>query len=383
MNDKIEKLLAAVRKNIKGTHISLMTESDIANITETIKTPALDLNRILSGNLNIGIPTRAVVGIAGPEGSFKSSFAVLCAADASKNGFQPILIDTEGGLKTEFCQRWGLDTSKAIYFYSQWVEEIMVFLAQLKNSGMEKMIIILDSVGGLDRLKTYEDALEGEPKADQGQLQRNIRTIIKMITGICVLQNSIAILTGHMYGAPGSIGKFTKPDEVGGGKAFKYLPSIFIQLKKSQMKDDDKNVTGNVITAYTTKNRFYPAFQEATIEIDYVNGINSYAGILNLAVEAGLVEKSGSWYSYKGERLAQGEANSTIALKENQELSNKILDDLNEWLKTTGYSTVNENLKQAEEILMNIMTDETTQVTEDVVEDESTVKKTRKTTKKK
>jgi recombination protein RecA len=345
--EKLDKFMAAVRRNIKGTHVSLMTESDIANITETIKTPALDLNRILSGDLNSGIPTRAVVGIAGPEGSFKSSFAVLCAADASKNGFQPILIDTEGGLKTEFCTRWGLDTSKAVYFYSQWVEEIMVFLAQLKDSGMEKMIIVLDSVGGLDRLKTYEDALDGDPKADQGQLQRNIKTIIKMLTGICVLQNSIAILTGHMYGAPGSIGKFAKPDEVGGGKAFKYLPSIFIQLKKSQMKDDDKNVTGNSITAYTTKNRFYPAFQEAVIEIDYKNGINSYAGILNLAVEAGIVTQGGAWYTYK-ENKWQGEIKAIEGMKE----SPVILNELNEWLKTTGYSTVNENLKQAEEMAL-------------------------------
>jgi recombination protein RecA len=350
MSESVNKFIAAVKKNIKGVHVSVMTESDIANITETIKTPALDLNRILSGNLSSGIPTRAVVGIAGPEGSFKSSFAILCAADASRNGFQPILIDTEGGLKTEFCNRWGLDTSKAVYFYSQWVEEIMVFLAQLKDSGMEKMIIVLDSVGGLDRMKTYEDALEGDPKADQGQLQRNIKTIIKMLTGICVLQNSIAILTGHMYGAPGSIGKFAKPDEVGGGKAFKYLPSIFIQLKKSKMQDEDKNVTGNAITAYTTKNRFYPAFQEAVIEIDYKNGINQYAGILNLAVEAGIVDKAGSWYSYKDERLGQGEANSMEVLKNKTEFSSRIIDELNEWLKTTGYSTVNENLKLAEEM---------------------------------
>ena len=350
--EKLDKFLAAVRKNIQGSHVSVMTESDIANITETIKTPALDLNRILSGNLNSGIPTRSVVGIAGPEGSFKSSFAILCAADASRNGFQPIIIDTEGGLKNDFCSRWGLDTTKAIYFYSQWVEEIMVFLAQLKDSGMEKMIIILDSVGGLDRLKTYEDALDGEPKADQGQLQRNIKTVIKMITGICVLQNSIAILTGHMYGAPGSIGKYAKPDEVGGGKAFRYLPSIFIQLKKEKMKDEAKNIIGNSITAYTTKNRFYPAFQEAVIEIDYINGINTYAGILSLAVEAGIVNKAGSWYSYKDERLGQGEANSMEVLKNNPEWASKIVDDINIWLKTTGYSTINENLKKAEEMVV-------------------------------
>jgi recombination protein RecA len=118
------------------------------------------------------------------------------------------------------------------------------------------------------------------------------------------------------------------------------------------MQDEDKNVTGNAITAYTTKNRFYPAFQEAVIEIDYKNGINTYAGILNLAVEAGIVEKSGSWYSYKNEKLGQGESNAMEVLKNNSEWAAKIIDDLNVWLKTTGYSTVNENLKQAEEMAL-------------------------------
>lgn len=374
MSEEIDKLLARVRKHIKGVHVSVMTESEIANITETVKTPALDLNRILSGNLNSGIPTRAVVGIAGPEGSFKSSFAVLCAADASKNGFQPILIDTEGGLKTDFCTRWGLDTSKAIYFYTQWVEEILVFLAQLKDSGMEKMIIILDSVGGIDRLKTFDDALSGEPKSDQGQLQRNIKSMIKMLTGICVTQNSIAILTGHMYGSPGSV---PTPDKVGGGYAFRYLPSIFIQLKKQQLKDENKNVIGNSITAHTTKNRFYPAFQEATIEIDYINGINSYAGIVDLAMEAGFITQAGAWYYYKDEKY-QGIAKMTAALRE---LPN-LLEDLNNWLRSTGYSTVNENLKEAEEVLMKSIKD-TVIDADETEEAEEIVKKPRKNAKKK
>lgn len=121
------------------------------------------------------------------------------------------------------------------------------------------------------------------------------------------------------------------------------FPSIQIMLKKTPIKDADKKITGNEITALTVKNRVYPPFQEATICIDYMKGIQSYAGILDLAVTAGLVEKAGSWYSYDGDRLGQGTDNATAALGKYP----KLLEDINKWLETTKYSNVNEQLKAA------------------------------------
>lgn len=333
----IKKLL---EKNVAGTHISVMTESNLSKSTDFIKTPSLDLNRILSGNLFKGIPNRNLVGIVGPEHTMKSSFMILCMAEAIKHGYTPIIIDTEGGVKDDFCKRWGLDLSKTLYIYTPWISKIQSVLATIKSSGDKKLIIGLDSVGGIDKLGSYESALDDDPKADQGQLQRQIRSMLKLMLNICIEQESIGIVTSHFYSRPGRV---PMPDEISGGKAMRLFPSIQIMLKKTPIKDADKKITGNEITALTVKNRVYPPFQEATICIDYMKGIQQYAGILDLAVTAGLVEKSGSWYSYGDNKLGQGTDNSTAALGKFP----KLLEDINKWLETTKYSNVNEQLKAA------------------------------------
>src|SRR5574343_30023 len=180
-------------KNVKGTHVSVMSESDISKSSDFVKTPALDLNRILSGNLFKGIPNRNLVGIVGPEHAGKSSFMILCMAEAITKGYTPVIIDTEGGVKDEFCSRWGLDLSKVLYIYTPWINKIQSVLASLKDSGEKKLIIGLDSVGGIDKIGSYESALKDDPKADQGQLQKQIRSMLKLMLNICIEQESIGI----------------------------------------------------------------------------------------------------------------------------------------------------------------------------------------------
>lgn len=372
MEENAKVLLEQMRKKIKGLNVTLMSESPIANRTEFIKTPALDLNRILSGDLYKGIPQKTLVGITGPEHSFKSSFSCLCAADAAKErGYTPVIIDTEGGLTTDFCKRWGLDVSNAIYMSEIWLEKIIPFLVNLKETGFKKMIIILDSIGGLDRFKTYKDAVEDDVKQDQGQLQRSIRTLMKLLLHICMTTDSIGIFTAHLMSRPGMV---PMPDDVAGGKAVKLFPSIFIWLKKESMKRDEKEC-GSRLVATTMKNRFYPPFQEATIDIDYQKGINTTAGLLELLMpdKANILKKEGNTYVHvkSGEKYAVYDS----AAEKKLASDTMILDALNDWLKTTGYSTVNENVRAAEELLEEIEEENT--------ETKKQKKKTRVTAKKK
>jgi recombination protein RecA len=133
------------------------------------------------------------------------------------------------------------------------------------------------------------------------------------------------------------------------------LPSILVTLRKyaiykeggEKRKNQEDPVIGNRIVATTIKNRGYPPFQDATVMIDYVDGVRPFAGVLDLAVEAEIIEKSGSWYSYKGERLGQGKLNSMKNLEEFPE----ILDDIDIWLESTGYSTYNKEAEEAEELI--------------------------------
>jgi recombination protein RecA len=352
MPDFFKDLQDKINKNVKGVHSSIMSESEIASKRFDIMTPCYDLNRILSGKLRHGIKSRNLMGIIGPEHTMKSSFMVLCMVNAQQQGKKAIIIDTEGGCDNDFCKRWGLNTDELFYVYTPWIDEIMPVLAQIKETGEKDLVIGLDSVGGIQRLKAYHDALEGDPKADQGLLQREIKQMLKLYLNICIAQNSIGITTGHYYGDPND--KYHS-EKIGGGNAMRLLPSILVTLRKyaiykeggEKRKNQEDPVIGNRIVATTIKNRGYPPFQDATVMIDYVDGVRPFAGVLDLAVEAEIIEKSGSWYSYKGERLGQGKLNSMKNLEEFPE----ILDDIDIWLESTGYSTYNKEAEEAEELI--------------------------------
>jgi len=338
-----KELQDKIKKAVKGVHVSVLADSDIATNRFWLKTPALDLNRILSGSLNKGIQSRNLLAIVGPEHTFKSSFMILCMAEAQKLGKKCIIIDTEGGLSAEFCERWGLDSSKILYNYTPWVSEVKSIIAQIRETGETDFVIGIDSVGGLDRLKSHVDALKGEPKADQGLLQKEIRGTLKLLLNVCVAQNSLGIVTGHMYGMPGK--GMPMPDQVGGGKAMKLFPSILIMLRKQKLLEG-KNIVGSEILATTLKNRMYPPFQTASVQLNYIDGIKVNAGLLKLGIDAGLIQLKGSWYSMVGgENLGQGEANAM------NNISKEVIDKLDKWLEDTGYSTLSNEMKEAAELI--------------------------------
>ena len=350
MGDFFKELQDKLNKKVKGTHASIMSESEIATDRFSIMTPCYDLNRILSGSLKGGIKSRNLMGIIGPEHTFKSSFMTICMVNAQKQGYKPVIIDTEGGCDSDFCKRWGLDTDNVLYVYEPFVDRVGPILAQIKETGEEKLVIGLDSVGGLQRLKAYEDALEGGIKADQGLLQKDIKAMLKLYLNICINQNTIGICTGHYYGNPND--KYN-PDQIGGGKAMKLLPSILVTLKKYALYENPGATgkakgrqIGNEIMATTVKNRGYPPFQDATVQIDFETGVNSYAGLLDLAIKAGIVEQSGAWYKM-GDEKWQGGANAYEGIKQVPDF----LDQLDKWLEDTGYSTYNEEAEEAEKII--------------------------------
>lgn len=354
MSDFFNKLQQSINKNVKGAHASVLADSEIATSRYWVKTPAYDLNRILSGNLHKGIQSRNLVGIVGPEHTMKSSFMILCMVEAIKQGKEAVIIDTEGGLDVDFCERWGLDRNKVFYTYTPFVDEVYGILGQIRETGEKNLIIGIDSVGGLSRKKQFEDAGAGEMKADQGALQKEIRVMLKLLLNICIGQDSIGIACGHMYGSPGTV---PLPDQIGGGKAMRLFPSVLIQLYKQPIYEGEKKksaVIGTEIRATTIKNRKYPPFQTATVKLNYTDGVQPYAGVLKLGVEAGLIEQKGAWYSYKSERLGQGEKNATEALHEFPEL----IDDVNNWLEKTGYSTVSKEVEEAEQLLKEEMNEE-------------------------
>jgi recombination protein RecA len=361
-DDFFSKLQKNIDVKVKGAHASVMSESEIATQRFSVMTPCYDLNRILSGSTRNGIKSRNLMGIIGPEHTMKSSFMVLCMVNAQKQGKKAIIIDTEGGCDNDFCLRWGLNTDDLFYIYTPWIDEVIPILAQIKETDQTDMVIGLDSVGGLQRLKAYEDALSGDPKQDQGLLQKDIKAMLKLYLNICIAQNSIGITTGHYYGNPND--KY-EPEKIGGGKAMRLLPSILVTLQKHPLFEFPNNkgkergtIIGNSIKANTIKNRGYPPFQQAEVMIDYTHGVLPFAGVLDLAIEADIVRQNGSWYSYGDERLAQGRINALKALEEVPE----VLDKIDIWLENTGYSSHNEEVEKAEQMIEEEIEEEIVEV---------------------
>jgi hypothetical protein len=218
----------------------------------------------------------------------------------------------------------------------------MSILGQLLDPKDEnKYIIGIDSVGNLENDKLVDDAMGGEVKADQGQLQKKIKRMLKLLLAITKKKSSIAMIGGHYYGKPG---QYAGVDEIGGGYHMRLAPHIILALKKSKIKEGeakDSKVIGNRITALTLKNRFYPAFQECNIMIDYKDGVNKLSGIPELAIESGLIEQNGGWYTntITGEKF-QGIKNVYNCINKD------LIEKLNEFIKTTGYSTINKEVEE-------------------------------------
>lgn len=363
----LEKLRDTISKKAKGAHVSILSQSEIAASKEWIATPAYDLNRILSGSLFKGLPNKTFTLFVGPETSGKSSFICLCLAEAQRKGYTPVIIDTEGAWDVEFVKRWGIDPDKMLYNYTPFVDQASVILGNLFDSGETKLAIAIDSIGGLDRKKLIDDALLGDMKADQGQLQKALKQTLKLILAISKMRESLVLAAGHYYGSPSTYGD---ADQIGGGFAAKLLPDIIVSLKKDKLWENPNakasargEVLGAVVKAITLKNRYYPAFQEALIEIDYRSGINKYAGLMDLALKSEYVTVAGSWYTV-GKEKAQGSIAATELLKKDK----KFLEFTEKWLEKTGYSSVNQEIAEAIALVEEEKLEEKTEETEVEVE---------------
>jgi RecA/RadA recombinase len=349
----LDELKNKLQSTVKGTHIEVLSDSKIASERIYFPIPSYDLNRIISGSLFKGLPSKSLSLLVAPEASFKSSIMCLTAVNAQKQGYTPVIIDTEGAWTADFVKRWGLDPDNILYIYTPWIDKVCTILGQIINDDeQDKMFIILDSLGGLEKIKMIDDAnsKDHKVKADQGTLQKEIKRMLKMLLNIVKGKDSIGMMAGHFFGNPNSYGG---ADEIGGGKFAKLAPDIIISQKKVPIYKDpkaalkDRVVIGVEIKAMTLKNRYYPPFQEATISIDYKNGIDPYAGLLNMAIDCNIIKVGGAWYTLPNGDKVQGAIKVREYFNENPD---DILQQLEKVLETTGYSTMNEEMAEAAEL---------------------------------
>lgn len=289
----------------------------------------LDVDVIPSGSISVdialgigGFPRGRVVEIYGPESGGKTTLTLHLIAQAQKLGGRAAFIDAEHALDPTYARKLGVDTAHLLISQPDNGEQALEIVESLIRSG-EVDVIVVDSVAALVP-RAELDGDMGQPQMGlqarlMSQALRKLTAITSKSKTCLVFINQIRDKIGVMFGSP---------ETTTGGRALKFYSSIRIDIRrKSTNKTDDVSVS-NTTKVVVKKNKLAPPFREAEIEIIFGEGISNETDIISLGVENGFVEKSGTWYSYKGQRIGQGADSVRDLLRANPDIANKIEKEL-------------------------------------------------------
>jgi len=322
-------------------------------IHDYISTGSYELNRIIGGSLFRGIPEKRVSVFAGDEAVGKSLFCLCLAREAIAKGYIVLYIDTENALTAGFCESVGVDMDKLLYAQMSILENVQFMILDVIKKKAErglidkKLLVIIDSYGGLIANKFAKDIAAGEDKSDMGIFAKKAKVMFKSVGEKMSRHNVTMVLTNHTVADTSGY----VPIEVQtGGKGIRLFPSNIIYLRKKIVKNDDKLGVGINIIAQNVKSRIVPPYQTADIYLDWETGLEPTSGLFPLLIKSGLVEKSGTgWYVYPGDETKKRQKQIIEDLA-NDNVQGGILDQLENWIQSTGYKSISplpEDVKEA------------------------------------
>ncbi|WP_025896482.1 recombinase RecA [Kordiimonas gwangyangensis] len=316
--DKTKALEAALsqidRAFGKGSVMKLgQRESGIE--IETISTGSLNLDIALGIG---GFPKGRIIEIYGPESSGKTTLALHAVAESQKKGGIAAFVDAEHALDPVYARKLGVDVNELLVSQPDTGEQALEIADTLVRSGAVD-ILVVDSVAAL----TPRAELEGEMGDSHVGLQarlmsqalRKLTASISRSNTIVIFINQIRMKIGVMYGSP---------ETTTGGNALKFYASVRLDIRRVGAIKDKDEIVGNATRVKVVKNKLAPPFKQVEFDIMYGEGVSKTGEILDLGVKAGVVEKSGSWYSYSSQRIGQGRENAKRFLIENADVSNEI-----------------------------------------------------------
>jgi len=319
LNLAIEKLEKTYGK---GT-IMKLSDENIVKIP-SISTGSLSLDIALGIG---GIPKGRVVEIFGPESSGKTTLAMHCIAEAQKKGGIAAFIDAEHAFDKTYAEKLGIDTENLLISQPDNGEQALEITEHLIRSNAID-IIVIDSVAAL----VPRGEIEGEMGDSMMGLQARLMSqALRKLTGaihksgcVCVFINQLRHKIGVMFG---------NPETTTGGNALKFYSSVRLDIRRiGQIKDGPDNITGNRTKVKVVKNKVAPPFKVVEFDIIYGKGISKSGEILDLGVELEIIQKSGSWFSYKEEKLGQGRDSVKTILEDNPELISELETKIKEKL---------------------------------------------------
>ncbi len=314
--DKIDKDFG------KGS-VMMMSDKGVVE-QEAISTGSIGLDMALGIG---GLPKGRVVEIYGPESSGKTTLAIHVIAEAQKKGGMCAFIDAEHAFDSNYAQKLGVDIDNLLISQPDYGEQALEIADRLILSGALDVVVI-DSVAAL----VPKGELEGEMGDSKMGLQarlmsqalRKLTATISKTNSCCIFINQLREKIGVMFG---------NPETTTGGNALKFYASVRLDIRRqAQLKDGDE-VIGNHIKVKVVKNKVAPPFRQAEFDIIYGEGISKVGEIIDMGVELGIVQKSGSWFSYNGDKLGQGRESVKQLMIDNPEMANEIETKIREKIK--------------------------------------------------
>ena len=325
MNDKdknkaLKTALDQIENAFGKGSIMKLGENNVVEI-ESISTGSLGLDIALGIG---GLPRGRVVEIYGPESSGKTTLALHVAAEAQKSGGICAFVDAEHALDPAYAKKLGVNVGDLLISQPDTGEQALEIVDTLVRSGAVDVLVI-DSVAALVPRAELEgdmgDSHVGLHARLMSQALRKLTSSISKSRTTVIFINQIRMKIGVMYGSP---------ETTTGGNALKFYASVRLDIRRIGQIKEREEVIGNLTRVKVVKNKVAPPFRVVEFDIMYGEGISYFGELVDLGAKAGVIEKSGSWYSYGGERIGQGRENVKIYLKENKKIAEEITTAIKE-----------------------------------------------------
>lgn len=332
----LEEVMAQIEKQFgKGAIMKLGSEEHMQ--VEVTPSGSLSLDIALGVG---GYPKGRIIEIFGPESSGKTTFALEAISECQKAGGRAAFIDAEHALDPVYAKNLGVDINELLLSQPDTGEQALEIVDALVKSEAVNLVVI-DSVAAL----VPQAEIEGEMGDSHVGLQARLMSqALRKLSGNINKTKTTAIFINQLREKVGVM--FGNPETTPGGRALKFYSSVRLDIRRGETIKNGEQIIGNKTNVKVVKNKVAPPFKNITVEIMYGEGISREGELLDIASEIGVVEKSGAWYAYLGDKIGQGKENAKIYLKENPNVAEEIESKIREHYEIGTASSKKENQEE-------------------------------------